>query len=186
MIYRRIARRYAAALFAAASAQGLADRVQAELETARDAIAADADLRAVLAHPEVPGERKEQIIGAVFPQFAPLSLALLGLLVRRARHAYLADIAAEYNRLADQARGVVRARATSAVAMTDAQRERLRAALARRTGKRPEVKYDVDPALLAGLVVMVDGEVIDASARGRLERMRELLTGARYRGLGQS
>jgi F-type H+-transporting ATPase subunit delta len=183
--YRRIARRYAAALFASASAQGLVDRVQTELEAAQGAIAADADLRAVLAHPEVPADRKQDIIGAVFAHFAPLSLALLGLLVRRARHAYLADIIDEYRHLADRARGVVRVRAASAVAMTEPQRERLRLALARKTGKRPEMRYEIDPSLLAGLVVTVDNEVIDASARGRLERMRELLTGARFRGLGQ-
>jgi len=185
MIYRRIARRYAAALFASASAQGLVDRVQAELEAAQGAIAADADLRAVLRHPEIPAARKQEIMRRAFARFAPLSLALLALLVRRARHAYLADIIDEYRHLADQARGVVRVRVESAVAMTEPQRERLRLVLAHKTGKRPEVRYEVDSSLLAGLVVTVDNEVTDASARGRLERMRELLTGARFRGLGQ-
>jgi len=185
VIYRRIARRYAAALFASAAAQAQVDRVQAELESARGTLEAHADLREVLGHPEIPVLRKQEIIRRVFAGFEPLSLEFLALLVQRRRHAYLADIADEYSRLADEARGVVRARVASAVAMTDAQRERLRRALARKTGKTPRVRFEVDPSLLAGLTVTVDNEVVDASARGRLERMRELLAGARFRGLGR-
>ena len=185
MIYRRIARRYAAALFSVASAQGLADRVEEDLQSASAAIAADADLRSLLAHPKIPSPRKQEMIHRAFAGLEPVSRSFLALLVRRGRHAYLGEIIEEYRRMADDARGLVRAQVVSAVGLTEEQRQRLRRALEGRTGKTVEARYEVDPSLLAGLTVTMDDVVIDASARGRLAKMRELLTGARFRGLGQ-
>ena len=191
MIYRRIARRYAAALFraagapAAASDQGVVDRIAQDLQSACEDLAAGSALSATLAHPEIPSPRKRAILQAVFGGLAPLSLTFVTLLVRRRRQSYLAYIIDEYQHMADAARGLVRAQVVSAVAMSSEQEQRLRRALERRTGKRVEITLTVDPSLLAGLMVSIDNEVIDASARGRLDRMRELLVGARFRGLGQ-
>jgi F-type H+-transporting ATPase subunit delta len=186
MIYRRIARRYAAALFGAAREQGIAEQVEADLRAAHAGIAADPRLHAALAHPEIPAARKRDFLQRAFAGLTPLALTFLSLLVRRRRQAYLADIAEEYRDMADEARGLVRARVVSAVDMTEEQRTRLRRALERRTGKRVEMSAAVDSSLLAGLVVTIaEQKVVDASARGRLEKMRALLAGARFRGLGR-
>jgi len=185
VIYRRIARRYAAALFGITSQQRLVDEVERDLRSAHERIAADAPLAAVLAHPEIPSPRKQEIIQAVFSGCHPVALSFLGLLVERRRQEYLAAIIEEYRRFADEARRLVRARATSAVPLTPEQKERLRRALESHTGKTVELADEVDPALLAGLVVQMDDQVIDASARGRLDKLRELLAGVRFRGLGE-
>jgi len=184
MIYRRIARRYAVALFASAAEQGLVDEVERDLEAAGAVVAANAELRAALRHPEIPIQRKQEIVQSVFAGLQPVSVTFLSLLVERRRQDYLDQVVDEYRKLADEARGLVRAAVTSAVAMTDEQQKRLRGALERRTGKRIMATYAVDSSLLAGLIVNIAESVIDASARGRLDRMRELLAAARYRGLG--
>lgn len=185
MIYRRIARRYASALFQAASQHNVIDEVERDLGTAQARIAADPALATFIRHPEISGQRKQEVIQAAFSRLQPTSVSFLGLLVRRRRHGYLAAVIEEYRRLSDEARGLVRAQALSAVPMTEQQKERLRRVLERRSGKRVVLEYKVDPALLAGVVVKTESEAIDASARGRLEKLRELLAGARYRGLGQ-
>ncbi len=186
MIYRRIARRYAAALFGAAREHGIVEQVERDLRTAHAGIGADPLLHAALAHPEIPAARKQDFLQRGIGGLTPLALTFLNLLVRRRRQAYLADIIDEYRRMADEARGLVRTRVASAVGMTQEQQARLRQALERRTGKRVEMSTAVDSSLGAGLVVTIaDEEVIDASARGRLEKMRELLAGARFRGLGR-
>jgi F-type H+-transporting ATPase subunit delta len=184
MVYRRIARRYAVALFASAVEQGVMDAVERDLESAHAVVAANAKLRAVLRHPEISTQRKQEIVQSVFAALQPISVTFLSLLVERRRQDYLDQALEEYRRLADQARGLVRAQVVSAVALTGEQQQRLSGALERRTGKRVLASYAVDPGLLAGLVVNIADSVVDASARGRLERMRELLAAARYRGLG--
>jgi F-type H+-transporting ATPase subunit delta len=185
VIYRRIARRYAAALFGLTSRQRVVDEVERDLSAAQQHIAGNAALSAVLAHPEIPSQRKQEIIQAVFSGLQPAALSFVRLLVARRRHEYLGAVIEEYRRLADEARRLVRARATSAVPLTPEQKERLRRALEHHTGKTVELGFEVDRALLAGLLVQMDDHVIDASARGRLEKMRALLAGARFRGLGE-
>ena len=65
------------------------------------------------------------------------------------------------------------AQVRSAVALTDEQKSRLAAALAKKTGKQIEVVVDVDPSVLGGIVTQIGDTVIDGSVRQRLSQLRE-------------
>ncbi|MHB1992851.1 F0F1 ATP synthase subunit delta [Metallibacterium scheffleri] len=43
--------------------------------------------------------------------------------------------------------------------------------MARRYGRRIQLNLRQDPALIAGVMLEVEGEVIDGSMRGRLQRL---------------
>ena len=60
---------------------------------------------------------------------------------------------------------------TSAMALDAAQAEQLKASLKRRFKREIELETQVDAALLAGVVIDTGSEVIDGSARGRLQRL---------------
>lgn len=184
MIYRRIARRYAAALIGAAAHRGIVDQVERELQAAQDRLAATDALGQALAHPEIPWPRKQALLAAAFAGALPLVLAFISLLVQRRRQRYLGDVIEEYRRMADEMRATVEAHVASAVPMAPDQQERLRRALERYSGKRVRLRCEVAPDLLAGVVVRMQDTVIDASARGRLETLRAALAAARFRGLG--
>ena len=64
----------------------------------------------------------------------------------------------------------------SATPLRDDQRERLRRALAARTGKQVELAERVDPALLGGAVASVGGVVFDGSLRTQLAQLHGSLT----------
>ncbi|MCB9372758.1 MAG: ATP synthase F1 subunit delta [Microthrixaceae bacterium] len=63
----------------------------------------------------------------------------------------------------------------SAIDLTEDQRARLAAALAKVTGRAVEVKVIVDPTVLGGVVAQVGDTVIDGSVRHRLQQLREVL-----------
>jgi F-type H+-transporting ATPase subunit delta len=63
----------------------------------------------------------------------------------------------------------------SAVALTDVQQDRLRAALANATGKQVNLKVIVDPSVRGGLVATVDDTVIDGSVRTRVDQLKSRL-----------
>jgi len=65
---------------------------------------------------------------------------------------------------------------TSAMALEAAQAEQLKASLKRRFKREIELETAIDPALLGGVVIDTGNEVIDGSARGRLERLAGALT----------
>ena len=63
----------------------------------------------------------------------------------------------------------------SAVALTDDQQNRLRAALANATGRQVNLKVVIDPSILGGLVATVGDTVIDGSVRSRVEQLKSRL-----------
>lgn len=63
----------------------------------------------------------------------------------------------------------------SAVALDEAQRERLSAALARAVGAEVELREELDPFLLGGLRVAFGDTQVDASLRRRLDQVERLL-----------
>jgi F-type H+-transporting ATPase subunit delta len=73
------------------------------------------------------------------------------------------------------ARGWRVARVTAGAAVDDAERTQLRDALERLTGAPVELQVSVDPELLSGVLVRVGDLQVDATTRGRLNRLREHL-----------
>jgi F-type H+-transporting ATPase subunit delta len=91
--------------------------------------------------------------------------------------ALLPDVAESYAVLANAAQGVVSAEAFSAVVLPEAQRTALAAALGgRRAGV--ELRTQVDPALVGGLLVRVGGRTYDGSVRTQLAALRRRLASA--------
>ena len=87
----------------------------------------------------------------------------------------LEDGLADYAALAADIRSRSVATVTSAVALDDAQQERLSAALAQSLGRSVQVQVEVDNTMLGGLVVRVGDEVIDGSTLHRLREARRAL-----------
>ena len=104
---------------------------------------------------------------------------LIQLLLKRGRIEQLPRVAAEFRRLDDRRLGITHATATSATALTPDEVRALTARLEQSTGGRVELRVEVDPSLLGGLVVRIGDRLIDGSVRGRLERLRnQLISGA--------
>jgi F-type H+-transporting ATPase subunit delta len=73
---------------------------------------------------------------------------------------------------AQEAAGEVEARAVTAVALDDAQKDEVRKLAATLSGKKPLMQYEVDAALVGGLVLRVGDCRYDNSVRRRLEQAR--------------
>ncbi|MFQ6100283.1 MAG: F0F1 ATP synthase subunit B [Anaerolineae bacterium] len=65
---------------------------------------------------------------------------------------------------------------TSALPLTEEQQAPIQRDLAARLGGKREITFRVDPQILGGLVVRVGDRVIDGSAAGQLERLRQSLS----------
>lgn len=178
MLPRRIAGRYAEALFNLAQQQGTTAAWGSELEAISRVIEATPELREVLTHPEIPLRRKELVVTQAFgAQIAREVLALLFLLLQRGRDPDITTLHAMYLELWNRARRLLPVTVTSALPMSQEQAQALAQTLARRTGATIQLQQEVDPELIAGLVVRLGDRVIDASARTALQELRESMTG---------
>ncbi|HEX5240975.1 MAG TPA: F0F1 ATP synthase subunit delta [Candidatus Limnocylindrales bacterium] len=175
-------RRYAEAAFQLAERDDALDAWADGLDLAARLVSDERLARAV-DNPAKPLEARLTIIGRLLEGRAPEGVTrLAGLLAERGRIDRLPDVAAEYQRLLDAARGIVEARVTSAAPLSADESAAVQAWVGKRTGKDVTLTTSVDEALIGGLTVRVGDTLLDASVRGRLERLRtQLLTGARAR-----
>jgi F-type H+-transporting ATPase subunit delta len=143
----------------------------------KEIVAQDPSLRAVLTDRGLDNERKAALLtGLLGERTRAETLRLVTSLVSAPRGRTLEDGLAEYARLAAEIRERSVARVTSAVRLTEAQEERLAAALARTLGRDVQLQIDVDPAVIGGVVVRVGDEVIDGTTRHHLRAARVALS----------
>ena len=175
-------RRYAEAAFQVALAEDQLDRWQADLATAV-AILGRPDVEPVVHSPAVPlGERVEIVRQLLEPRIARGPLRLVTLVVERGKVHALPKVSEEYTRLLNAHRGVVVATVTSAVPLTAEETAAIRSRVEAMAGATVDLHAAVDPSLIGGLTIQVRDRLLDASIRGRLERLRDQLhAGGRLR-----
>jgi len=100
------------------------------------------------------------------------------LLADKGRIGALEEIAQEFERLVSEEEGVLSAELTTAVELSDEDERRLLKQIEEASGRKVEATRQVDPDLIGGIVLQVGSHRLDASVRGRLERLRRSLVGA--------
>jgi len=171
------ARRYAEAAFELASRDDAFDGWSEGLALAAR-FAADDGVVHVVDNPSIPHADRQLAVGRLLEgRVAPGVLNLARLLAQRGRFERLPAIAAEYTRLLNRRRGIVAAVVTSAQPLTADETTALQARLETMTGSGVDLRSAVDETLIGGLTVRVGDQLLDASLRGRLERLRHQLAG---------
>ena len=84
-------------------------------------------------------------------------------------------MALRFRKIADESQGQGVVEICSAVALSDMHRAAIVARLERVSGKKMQVRTQVDPSLLGGVIVKVGNKVIDDSARTKLGNFKKEL-----------
>jgi len=149
-----------------------------QLAAVQTTVRDDADLRAALADAETTvGQRLKRLEKAVPGGLDPEVHKFVGTLVEAGQIDQLDAILTELNRLARVGPARKTARVTSAVPLTSDEQEAFREKVTRRFGADLEFQFEVDPALMGGVVLRVGDQVIDGSVAARLAAMRDQLAG---------
>ena len=169
------ARRYAQAVFQIAAEGGELERWLDDLTLLADSVSNE-DLRQTLSAPRISLAQKEELIReSLGSAVGPLALNLLCLLTSRNLVHILPGIADRFQEMLDGHQGIERAEVVSAVALTDPQRDQVTRMLVDMTGKDVRLTSRIDSEILGGLVIRVGDQVMDGSARSRLQNMRREL-----------
>jgi F-type H+-transporting ATPase subunit delta len=137
------------------------------------------ELHELLRNPQLDVRAKIAAVDAVAGDADPLVRNLLRLLVEKGRGAEVAEVAAEFERLADAAEGRLSVELTTAFELDDAEARSIVDQIQSASGRTVEATRSVDPSLIGGIVIQAGSKRVDASIRGRLERLsRELATRA--------
>ena len=123
-------------------------------------------------------EERLALAAEAFGEFSEYLLNLIMILSERHLAAGLVRLAHEYAALYDEERGILRAEAVSAVAMSDEQLKRLEDKLGQSTGKTVIVKNTIDPSMLGGVKLRYAGTQLDGTVRASLDRFERALSGS--------
>ena len=167
--------RYAQAVFQIAVESDELEQWLDDLTRLADSVTDEA-FRQTLSAPRISLSQKEQLIRESFgSSIGPLALNLMALLTSRNRVEILPRIADRFQEMLDVHQGIERAEVVSAIALTDAQRDQVTRMLVDMSGKDVRLTTRIDPEILGGLVIRIGDQVMDGSARSRLQNMRREL-----------
>jgi F-type H+-transporting ATPase subunit delta len=166
-----IARPYAKAAFMSArDAQALPAWSQALGESS--ALLADARIADLISNPKMSLDQVVSLFAGLGGDAIDTHWQnFIRLLAQNKRLDVLPEITVQYESLRAQFENELDVQVTSAVAMTDAQKSKLAAALNKRFKRDVRISTSIDPTLLGGAVIRAGDLVIDGSINGRLQRM---------------
>ena len=172
---RGVALRYVNALFGASEKRGLESKVLADLESIDQIEGGPGpSLQNFLESPSVLDEHKESVTRTVLGgRVEELTVQFVLLMLRKKRIQHLPLVLAPFRRLVETKLGMAHAELVTAVPVDDATVTRMREQLEALTGKKVAFEKKVDPAILGGAVVTLEGRVLDSSLRYQLRVLRE-------------
>lgn len=173
----KIARRYAKALLAIGREDGQAETYKEELAGFVKLMDEQPELSQAISNPLYAAEGRERVLLTVVERsgVSQVMKSFLSLLFEKGRIKYLKDIHAFYEKLTDELANIVRADLVSATEFSDETIERIRSALAEKTGRNVKMDVSVDPALIGGAVTKIGDLVLDGSVRTQLKSLKESL-----------
>ncbi|HKV70919.1 MAG TPA: ATP synthase F1 subunit delta [Gemmatimonadales bacterium] len=174
-----VARNYAEALFAAASAKRQTERFGELMDAVAGAVSADQRIAVVLESPRVAKGVKSQLLKDALEDAAPREFVnFLQAVVRRGRQGLLTEISAEYQTLLDVSLNRVHAGVTLSEEPETSLQNDIVKRLEKALGKDVRAHFRSDEQILGGVVVKVGDRVYDGSLRRRLMVLkRKMLTG---------
>lgn len=153
-----------------AEVDGVLDEVEDELFRFGRIVSSNTELRAALTNRSATTAAKSELLrGLLGGRAERTTERLVTRLVTAPRGRSLESGLESLSKLAADRRDRMVAVVTSAVPLSDTQKQRLGAALAKVYGRPMHLNLDVDPEVLGGIRVQVGDEVINGSIADRLE-----------------
>lgn len=176
----QLASRYAKALFELADEKQDLDAVAGDLRTVRQLLDDSADLRTAVRSPLIGRDAQALALAEVLEKAGVGEIVrnFVAVVARNRRAFVLGDMIRAFLAELAQRRGEETARVVSAKPLDDARSKAVTDSLKKAMGAKVAVDFQVDPAIIGGLVVHVGSRMIDSSVRTRLQKAQLAMRGA--------
>jgi F-type H+-transporting ATPase subunit delta len=170
---------YARALFEAAQDKGRLAGVREELADLVRALDDVPELDALLENPETESHVKAAVLDQILGGADALVRNFLRLLVEKGRAAEVRDVVKEFEALVAAGERILEVELTTAHELSEQEFGAILGRIEQASGRKVQATRNVDPDLIGGLVLQAGSMRLDASVRGRLERLRQELATTR-------
>ena len=172
-----IGRRYASALFQLLDQSGL-EPARSALRSLTQGLEETPALKHVLASPVFKFEEKQAVLEELCQSMEapPVVGEFLKQLLRSNRGDLLPEISHSFGELVDQQKGIQHVQISSAKPLDVTEQEQVKRELTQTLGQKVDVRFEVEPRLIGGLIIYIGSLVFDNTVKGRLASIQHQLT----------
>jgi len=171
----KLSSRYASALFDLSLERNALNDNLEQAEFLRDTFS-EAQCQRIIKHPRISGKEKKSFFDSAFS--GKISNDLLGFLhlaVEKNREAFIVPVLDDFIDMGNRHIRKTTALVVSAVPLKNEQVSALEALLSKKLDKQVTINHKVDPSLIGGLYVQVDGYYIDRTVKSSLKDIKDSL-----------
>ena len=150
-----------------------------QVQQLREAVNSHDELRALLQNPEIESDAKADLLARLAQGADPEVINFLRLLAEKGRAGELAEIVDELDTLVAAEERILDVELTTATELSDADFDRILGSIEEASGRKVQATRKVDQDLIGGIVLQAGSMRVDASVRGRLDRLRQDFSQAR-------
>ncbi len=167
---------YALALFTLAAEENMLTEVSEGLKLVISQLRSNPGYVDFLASPNISvNDRLSAIDDAFGGSVCEYVLSFLKILCQKGSIRSVYKIVSDFDDMFKASQGVATARVISAVPLKKAEKEKLKTKLEKMCGKTVEMECIHSSSVLGGIIVYVDGKVLDGSLRRRLHDIKEVI-----------
>lgn len=168
-----LARRYANALFQLAKEQGTLDAIQSEVDFLVSGVNGSPELRQLLHSQDIKKNEKKQVVEKLLKsRVSTVFFNFVMLLLNKNREALFLTVAREFRKMFDRHHKRTRATVSTAEPLDSKAAKALKKLLDSKFNSDVQLENRVDAAILGGVIVNVEGIVLDGSIQSQLKRLR--------------
>ena len=175
MIITATAQKYARALFELAKEREQTDAILADFKSFITLVESNPDLKSVLKLPDA--KAREKILLPVFQnRFSDLFLKLISSVLKNNRQILFPQIFSDYLARHDNFNNRIQAEVTTAFPLPKQTAQDLKAKLEQLLKGDVRIENKIDSAILGGMIIRVNGQVLNASVMNKFENLKTFLT----------
>jgi F-type H+-transporting ATPase subunit delta len=168
-----VAYRYAKALIDLANEQGVVKEVNEDMSFFEQICKENDNFVAVMANPIVRHDKKLNILKKIFENNVnKVTFTIFDVLTKKNREKLIYPIAKEFQKLYNLQTGVEVISVTSAVELTNDQKEQFKKIVAEVTKRDIILNENIDESLIGGYVLRVGDTQIDTSVKKKLNELK--------------
>ena len=170
-----IASRYAQGLYSIAIDSSKVNEWQAEVKVIYKLLLENREFLDVLNSAFLSLEEKEEMLDKTFKGVNPNIINLIKLLVKNHRERFILDTLLAYNSFANESRGVKEGLLYSTYRLDDKTLEKITKKISEVEKVEVDLTNIIDPTLIGGVRVVIDGHIYDGSIKSHLAKLKESL-----------
>ncbi len=168
--------RYATALFELAKSLNTLEIFEQQIKFISEVFNADRKILELIINPRITLDEKMTVIQTIFK--GNIYNELLGffhVIFKKNREKEISSIIDKFLEMCRKEKRITVAKVVSASALTDEHKNRIAEALKDKLNKHVEIQAEVDPTLIGGVKITVDGHVLDNTVRSQITVLKNQL-----------